>query len=236
MIRVSVTNSANNGAWVGTFPDSTMANAWIAQGTSAGWWGSPAINAASAVAASYSGTPAGATTAITITATTAGSLGNIALSFDGVSSLTTMIANWNTANPSNQLSLTGDASQIPQAATVTLTGGSDAVAASAGYVIAQTDITAQYAQQQAVQTALQNQSVGATIIANVAALNESLLAAGTMTQATFATYLADQNVLNIERLLWNGSLVTAKALIQSTNLSAYYTADQVNTILALFPA
>src|SRR5271165_1995651 len=73
------------------------------------------------------------------------------------------------------------------------------------YMITSTDVTSQVTQQAAVQQALANQTVGATIIANVAALNESKLQAGTMTMLQFTAMLADQNYLNIERLLWNGS-------------------------------
>ena len=81
------------------------------------------------VAASYTGTPTGCATIVTITATTVGSAGNsIELLADGTSSLNTLIANWNIANPSNTISLaSGNGLQIPSfGATVTLTGGSDA--------------------------------------------------------------------------------------------------------------
>lgn len=104
----------------------------------------------------------------------------------------------------------------------------------AQYSVSQTDITAQWTLDQATQAALQNQNKGATVIARVAAINESKLAAATMSQQTFSALLQDTNVLNIERLLWNGSLVTAKALIQSTDLSAYYTPAEIASILAMF--
>jgi hypothetical protein len=104
-----------------------------------------------------------------------------------------------------------------------------------GCTLQRTDVSAQATKDQLVAQSLKNQSIGASIIANVAATNEMKLAANTMSQQTFTALLADQNVLNIERLLWNGSLVTAKALIQATDLSAYYTSDEIATILALFP-
>lgn len=103
------------------------------------------------------------------------------------------------------------------------------------YSIAKTDATADYNFRQSVLAAIKNQNTGSFIIATVSAINESKLAAGTMTMQTFQALLADQNVANIERSCWNGSLVTAKALIQTTNLSAYYTQDEINKILALFP-
>lgn len=198
-------------------------------------WGDAEKAAVPAIAASYSGAPAGTSTSITILANVAGNDGNISFSADGTSSLTTLVGNWNATNPNNLITLNGDGTQIPSLGSIVLTGGANAIAAVIGYAIVQTDITAQLAQQQAVATALRNQSTGAMIIANVAALNESKLASGAMTPQTFTALLADQNVLNIERLLWNGSLVTAKALINSADLSAYYTSDEKASIVALFP-
>lgn len=77
------------------------------------WWGPASIAAISAAAASYSGIPAGATTAVTLTANTTGSAGNVSLSIDGTSSLTTLVTNWNAANPNNQITLMGDGTQVP---------------------------------------------------------------------------------------------------------------------------
>jgi hypothetical protein len=105
----------------------------------------------------------------------------------------------------------------------------------AEYAIEQSDVGAQLQLDQATNQAMINQSTGAFVVARVAAINESKLAAQTMSQQTFNALLADQNVANIERLLWNGSLITAKALIQSVNLSAYYTSDEIAGILALLP-
>lgn len=230
MIKVNVVNS-NNDVFSGTFPDSGSANAWISEGTSGNWWGLPAT---AAIPASYSGVPAGCSTLISISANTPGATGNVSISFNGTSELSAIVASFNSANPSNQITLTGDSSQVPRSGSISLVNGANAVAA--GYTIAQSDVTAQYALQQATVQALKNQSIGATIVATVAATNESKLAAQTMSEQTFTTLLADQNVANIERLLWNGSLVTAKSLIQSSNLSAYYTSDEIASILAMFPA
>lgn len=77
--------------------------------------------------ASFNGQVAGMTTNILITAVTGGTGGNsVVLTGDGTSSITTLIAAWNTANPSNTIALTyGDGTQIPSSgATITLTGGS----------------------------------------------------------------------------------------------------------------
>lgn len=104
----------------------------------------------------------------------------------------------------------------------------------ADYTIVQNDITVQFKQQQAVQQALANQQIGALVIATVAALNEAKLAAGTMTEPQFQTMLADQNLLNIERLLWNGSLITAKNMIQLLG-NTYYSSAEIQQILSVFP-
>jgi hypothetical protein len=77
-------------------------------------------------AASYTGTVTGTSTAVTITANNVGTGGNsVTLNFDGVTSINTAITNWNTANPSNTISLTaGDGTQIPTVgALVQLSGG-----------------------------------------------------------------------------------------------------------------
>src|SRR5271165_6281953 len=78
--------------------------------------------------ASYTGTPAGATTPVTITANNPGYSGNfIHLTFTGTNSITSEIASWNTANPTNLAILSsGDGTQVPLVATVVqLTGAGD---------------------------------------------------------------------------------------------------------------
>jgi hypothetical protein len=63
----------------------------------------------------FSGTIAGTSGPVTITANNAGTIGNsVVLTGDGTSSINLLISNWNTANPSNQITLTtGDGTQIP---------------------------------------------------------------------------------------------------------------------------
>lgn len=64
--------------------------------------------------ASYTGTPPGCTTAITITADNIGLDGNnILLNFDGAKTITQIISGWNIAYPTNTCTLTGDGTQIP---------------------------------------------------------------------------------------------------------------------------
>ncbi len=66
----------------------------------------------------------------------------------------------------------------------------------------------------AVQKGLAAQSFGRTLIAKVYALNEAKAAAGLLTAESFQVVLADETLKMIERLLINGSLKTAKTLIQ----------------------
>lgn len=76
--------------------------------------------------ATFTGQVAGMTSSITLTANTIGTVGNsIVLTGDGTSSIATLISNWNTANPSNQVTLTaGIGTQIPSiGATIPLSGG-----------------------------------------------------------------------------------------------------------------
>lgn len=80
-------------------------------------------------AASYTGVPLGCATPVTITADNVGSQGNsIAILGDGISSIFSLIANWNIANPSNTIDLiSGSGLQIPSFGTmIQLIGGADA--------------------------------------------------------------------------------------------------------------
>lgn len=100
------------------------------------------------------------------------------------------------------------------------------------YTITQTDVTAQVAQQTLLSRGLQAQAVGATAVAQVYALNEAKFTAGTLTTQDFQVILADATLQMIERLLWNGSLATAKAMIQAYN-SPYFTADDIASVVAI---
>lgn len=50
---------------------------------------------------------------------------SISLVFNGVNSVSTVVAAWNAANPLNQVSFTGSGATVPTAQTVTLSGGAD---------------------------------------------------------------------------------------------------------------
>jgi hypothetical protein len=67
--------------------------------------------------ASFTGQLPGMISPVTITANSIGTVGNaVVLTGDGTSTIATLIANWNTANPSNQVTLTlGNGAQIPSA-------------------------------------------------------------------------------------------------------------------------
>jgi len=82
------------------------------------------------VYATYSGTPAGCSTSILVTADVIGIEGNgNFIKGDGVSDIDTNIATWNSSNPTNTISLTsGDGSQIQDnKTTVELSGGVEAI-------------------------------------------------------------------------------------------------------------
>lgn len=92
------------------------------------------LAAALAAFASFSGQVSGMTTNIVLTANSAGTAGNsILLTGDGTSTVAALITAWNSAHPSNQVSLTsGSGTQIPaNAAAIALAGG----AASARFAL-----------------------------------------------------------------------------------------------------
>lgn len=75
---------------------------------------------------------------------------------------------------------------------------------------------------------LKTQELGAKIIAAVYAINESKQ----ISPETFAALLADPNISRIERLLWSGSLKTAKMLIQALD-NTYFSEEEKASILAM---
>jgi hypothetical protein len=97
-----------------------------------------------ATTASFSGQVPGMVTDVQIDADNAGVAGNIALNFDGILDIDTVIANWNGANPGNTVTLTsGDGTQIPNnAEVINLTGGADAIPTAAPLVISSAAISA----------------------------------------------------------------------------------------------
>lgn len=97
---------------------------------------------------------------------------------------------------------------------------------SAEFTIEYVDITAEIAAAAVKIRGLTSQNAGAEIIAAVWALNEVKLEAGTLTAQQFQAILADQSLALIERLLWNGSLRSAKSLIQAYAGDLFTTEDK----------
>jgi hypothetical protein len=79
-----------------------------------------------AQAAHFTGQVTGMTTDVTITSAHTGTIGNsVALLFDGIKTITTVISDWNTAHPTNTVTLTaGSGSQVPaNSQEIDLSGG-----------------------------------------------------------------------------------------------------------------
>lgn len=76
----------------------------------------------------------GTSTSVSIVANWSGVAGNsISLAFSGSNSIASAITTWNTAHPTNAVTLTsGDGTQIPSVQTLTLSGGINAGSASIG--------------------------------------------------------------------------------------------------------
>jgi hypothetical protein len=79
----------------------------------------------------------------------------------------------------------------------------------ADYRFEQTDITAEVAAEALANSGLARQELGARVIAKVYAMNE----AKNISAETFAALMSDANIERIERMLWTGSLKTAKMMI-----------------------
>lgn len=96
------------------------------------------------------------------------------------------------------------------------------------YTIEVTDCTEEVQKERLVQEGIKRQNLGAQIIAKVFSINESK----ELTIEQFNAIMSDSTLERIERLLWTGSLRTAKLLIQSLD-TIYYTTDEKNQILEM---
>lgn len=76
------------------------------------------------------------------------------------------------------------------------------------------------------------QEQGASIIAQVYGINEEKVENGTFDNAKIQSLLADTSLFQIERFLFNGSLQTAKFLIQGLD-NTFYTNDEKSFIIGL---
>jgi|GEM_PF-4345525 len=99
---------------------------------------------------------------------------------------------------------------------------------AAEFTIAYLDVSAEIAQAHALSKGLQAQSYGAQIVAAVFALNES----SSITPAQLQALMSDSTISMIERLCWNGSLISARVLIAGLS-NAFYTDAQKVQVLAL---
>ena len=97
---------------------------------------------------------------------------------------------------------------------------------AAEYSIEQLDITTQINQENLLQEGRQRQELGAEIIAKVYTINESK----NISAEAFANLIADSNLERIERMLWTGSLKTAKLMIQALD-NTYFTNEEKQSIL-----
>lgn len=92
------------------------------------------------------------------------------------------------------------------------------------------DITAQKAKEAAIAYGLEAQDTGKKVIAIVTAINDAKFEAGTLTEAQFQDMLANQTLSNIERLLKQGSLKTAKILINSLDNTFFSAAEKESVV------
>lgn len=97
------------------------------------------------------------------------------------------------------------------------------------FTVEQVDVTDEYNLTKKKNISLAAINLGADLMADIRTLNEIKLENQTMSEQDFVSLLANQDAFNIERALWNGSLVTAKTLIQA--FSGYYTTDEKNELI-----
>ena len=83
-----------------------------------------------------------------------------------------------------------------------------------------------------VDKGLRKQNFGASIVAQVYAINEKKISNGTFNNTIIQALLTNATLAQIERMLFNGSLATAKVLIQSLD-NTYYTAGEKSFIIGL---
>lgn len=92
------------------------------------------------------------------------------------------------------------------------------------------DISQVVKKQNLISLAKKRIEFGSDIISEIIAINEERLELGTISDEQFTAMLEDPLLFKIERLLWNGSIMTAKTLIQSMS-DDYYNAAQKEYIL-----
>lgn len=81
-------------------------------------------------------------------------------------------------------------------------------------------------------TAIRNQRKGSEVLAHIYALNMQKLRAGTISAEDLAGLLTATDLVAIERYLLNGSLQTARSLIEAST-GTYFTSEDKIKILAV---
>lgn len=105
----------------------------------------------------------------------------------------------------------------------------------AQYTVETSDITAEVTAQEELQESEEAINVGVAIIAKVRTINKLKLRNTIWDAATFNALLINPTMANIERACWNGSLSTAKALVQSLD-NTYYTNEEKQIIIDMINA
>jgi hypothetical protein len=105
----------------------------------------------------------------------------------------------------------------------------------AEYTVEISDATAEYQAELDEQESREAIDLGVTIIAKVRTINKSKLRSGAWDAAKLQQLLVNQDLSNLERLCWNGTLSTAKALIQSLD-NTFYSSQEKQEIIALIDA
>lgn len=106
-----------------------------------------------------------------------------------------------------------------------------------GYVAEIIDLTAIKQKEKRIKTARSRIEFGAELMAETVAINEERFELGLLSPETFAAMLADPTLFKIERLLWNGSIKSAKTLIQNiddtffTSSHKQYLIDRMDAFL-----
>lgn len=102
---------------------------------------------------------------------------------------------------------------------------------AADYEIEIIDVEAEYEDLKRIQYGLAAQNFGMLILAKVQAINEKKIEQDLLTAEQFGLILSDETMARIERCLQNGSLKTAKSLINSLS-TIFFSAEDKAKIIA----
>jgi hypothetical protein len=103
------------------------------------------------------------------------------------------------------------------------------------YFVSKTDVTAELDFEALWFKCEKRQAYGAKLVAFVFAVNQAKFEAGTLDAEKFQAFLSNSTLTLIERLLFNGSLDSAKALIQSLD-TTYFSAGEKAQFIAKLDA